>query len=135
PDGAIFGEKDWQQLRVIASMTERASLPIEIIAAPIVRDPDGLALSSRNRFLSASDRTAALSIPRALAAASAEGTPSEAERAMSRILGESGLIPEYAVVRDAANLGPIDRAELPARALIATRVGAVRLIDNAPWPG
>ena len=134
PRGAILGEKDWQQLRVIASMTQRASLPVEIIPAPITRDPDGLALSSRNRFLSASDRQSALAIPRALAAASKETTPVDAEASMSRTLANSGLIPEYAVVRDAATLRPIDRAGSPARALIAARVGTVRLIDNSPWP-
>lgn len=132
PDAAIFGEKDWQQYQVVAAMTREAGLRTDIIGYPTIRDPDGLAMSSRNRFLSPSERAAALAIPRALAAAGSIRSASEAEEAMRTL--PSGLELEYAAVRDAATLGPV-RAGLPGRVLIAARSGKTRLIDNAPWPG
>jgi pantoate--beta-alanine ligase len=133
PAAALFGEKDWQQLQVIRAMIEQARLPIEIISGPTIRDPDGLAMSSRNRFLTPDDRRRAIAIPRALERARGERTPADAERAMSATLTEIGLAPEYAVIRDARTLGPVSAATRETRALIAARVGAVRLIDNAPW--
>ncbi|MCG3122645.1 MAG: Pantothenate synthetase [Phycisphaerales bacterium] len=144
PAAAVFGEKDWQQLQVITAMTARERLGIEIIPEPTVREPDGLAMSSRNRFLSEHDRERALSLSRALKAAAAELSPAAAETAMRRVLDQAGVDTEYAVVRDAGTLLSVGR-DTPAstgslsppayRALIAARVGSVRLIDNAPWPG
>lgn len=133
PDAANFGEKDWQQLQVIAAMTREARLPITIIPHPTLRDPDGLAMSSRNRFLSPDERRAALAIPHALQAAANHSTPEAAEAVMRSLLATSGLTVEYAVIRDAQSLGPV--AGKPGRALIAARSGKTRLIDNAPWPG
>lgn len=129
PAAAVFGEKDWQQLRVVAAMTREQGLPIEIIGHETIRDPDGLAMSSRNRFLSAAEREAALAIPRALLAARRARTATEAEGAMAAML--SGLDVEYAVVRDAQSLATVGNG--PARALIAARAGRTRLIDNAAW--
>lgn len=129
PAAAVFGEKDWQQLRVVAAMTREQGLPIEIIGHETIRDPDGLAMSSRNRFLSAVEREAALAIPRALHAARRARTATEAETAMAGVL--SGVDVEYAVVRDAQTLANVGNG--PARALIAARVGRTRLIDNAAW--
>jgi pantoate--beta-alanine ligase len=137
PSAAIFGEKDFQQLAVIRAMTANAMLPIEIIPAPTVRESDGLAMSSRNRFIPEGKRQQAAAISRALceASAAANATPQKAEAAMHRILIEAGFAEsdiQYAVVRDASTLtAPV--AGRPGRALIAVSLPPVRLIDNAPW--
>lgn len=134
PAAAIFGEKDWQQLVVIAAMTRRDGLGIDILPGPTVREPDGLAMSSRNRFLGPDDRARALSLFRALRAAARVDSPAAAEAQMRRELIEAGVDRiDYAAVRDAVTLGPA-RVGSPCRALIAARVGAVRLLDNASWP-
>jgi pantoate--beta-alanine ligase len=135
PEAAIFGEKDWQQLQVISAMVDQAHLAIKIISMTTIRDRDGLAMSSRNRLLSPAERSAALAIPRALAAAGECRDPARAEGQMRAILEASPLAIEYAVVRDARTLAPVMRgSDAPARALIAARAGSTRLIDNAPWP-
>lgn len=134
PAIAMFGEKDWQQLQVVKVMTQRARLGIEIVGCETIRDLDGLAKSSRNRFLSSDDRARSLAISRALRAASAEGNPSEAEARMHSVLAQAHIAPEYAVVRDAETLETY-RSGRPGRALIAARVGTTRLIDNASWGG
>lgn len=133
PAVAVFGEKDWQQLQVVRAMTEQKQLPIEIHGLTTVREPDGLAMSSRNRFLSADDRRRGLTLSRALTAAGGVRDPRKAEMVMHQMLADEQITPDYAVVRDAATLGPVGRG--PARALIAARVGSVRLIDNMAWPG
>ena len=132
PRCAVFGEKDWQQLQVVRAMTKRDRPEIEIVGMPTVREPDGLAMSSRNRFLAPGDRQKALAISRALVGAGRVKTPAEAEAAMRSTLRDAGVEPEYAVVRDAATL--LAPATGALRALIAARLGAVRLIDNALWP-
>ncbi|MEO1278352.1 MAG: pantoate--beta-alanine ligase [Planctomycetota bacterium] len=136
PTAAVFGEKDWQQLQLARALAEQTHSGIEIIGGPTVRDTDGLALSSRNRFLSKAERAAARAIPRALLAASSAATAGEAEAAMRDTL--SGLDIEYATIRDARTLHRIDPASTPAdgqwRALITCRLGQTRLLDNAPWP-
>ncbi len=132
PVAAVFGEKDWQQLAVIRAMTAMqggGGLPVEIVPAETVRDPDGMAMSSRNRFLAPDERKRALTISRALRAAKAEPDPAKAERLMRETLAAEGIVPEYAVVRDAETL-EAPRAGKPVRRLIAARVGATRLIDN-----
>lgn len=133
PAAAVFGEKDWQQLQVVAAMTREADLPIEILPHATLRDPDGLAMSSRNRFLSAAERTAALAIPAALKAAAAEQDAGRAELVMAERLKGSGLVMEYAAVRDAERLTRTGLGR-SGRALIAARSGSTRLIDNAAWP-
>ena len=134
PSVAVFGEKDYQQLLVVTEMARRDYPGVEIVAYPTVREPDGLALSSRNAYLDAGQREQALSLHRALGAAlgvrSDGGTPGQAEEAMAGILEHFGVAVDYAVVRDAVTLMPIDAFERPARALAAGRVGDVRLIDN-----
>lgn len=137
PHAAYFGEKDWQQLQVIAAMTSALSLPVRIVPVPTVREPDGLAMSSRNRFLSADDRRRGLSLSMALCEARRASSPQGAETIMKAVLQQAGVTPDYAVVRDAATLMPREAGGPgPMRALIAARVGAVRLIDNAAWvPG
>jgi pantoate--beta-alanine ligase len=132
PAAAVFGEKDWQQLQVIDAMVRSLELGIEIIPAPTIRAPDGLAASSRNARLSNPDRKRACAINRALNLADEAPSPDRAERVMARVLAEQKITPEYAVVRDARSLTqPIPGR--PARMLIAAIVGGVRLLDNAPW--
>jgi pantoate--beta-alanine ligase len=133
PEAALFGEKDWQQLQVIRAMTVQSGMPVDIVPCPTVREADGLAMSSRNRFLSPQERSAAAAISQALRLAQAEDRPEPAERIMRRVLTDGGLDVEYSVIRDAATLGPVITGH-QARALIAARAGGTRLIDNAPWP-
>lgn len=133
PSAAYFGEKDWQQLRVIAAMTERDRLGIQIVPVETMRESDGLAMSSRNVFLKGDERKSAVGLSGALCAAAGEKTTGAAEARMREILAERGLRTEYAVVRDAMTL-EVARAGRPGRAIIAARLGTVRLIDNAPWP-
>ena len=137
PGVAVFGEKDWQQLRLAAQLAEVFSQehgrPLEILGAPTVREPDGLAMSSRNRFLPPADRDRAAAICEALRLAGDAGSQAEAERVMRDHMESRGLSVEYAAVRDAGTLAAPIEGE-PKRALIAARLGEVRLIDNAPWP-
>ena len=138
PSVAFFGEKDWQQLSVIRAMVARLSIDTEIASIPTVREPDGLAMSSRNRFLDPEARARASAIWRALRAASDEPDAAGAEQEMHRILTDAGLEPDYAVLRESHALAPIapeSRRAAPGshRALIAARAGAIRLIDNADW--
>ena len=126
PDAAAFGTKDFQQLRVIEAMTAGLNLPVEILRGETVRDADGLAMSSRNRRLSAEDRARALAIPRALQLAAA-GPVREAEATMRREL--TALEVDYAAAVSPVTLRPVTHA--PALLAVAARVGGVRLIDNA----
>lgn len=134
PTAAVFGEKDWQQLQVISAMVARLALPIRIIPGPTIREDDGLAMSSRNRFLTSQERARAIAVSGELRAAQTHSVPREAECAMTRVLLAAGARVDYAVVRDASTL--LDMSpDRPGRALIAARLGGVRLLDNAPWPG
>jgi pantoate--beta-alanine ligase len=137
PAVAVFGEKDYQQLLVIRAMV--AADPdrfgaLRIAALATVREPDGLAMSSRNRYLAAEDRSRALGLVRALEAArtswAQEADPDAAERVMRDTLAAARLDEDYAVVRDAETLEPLDDPTRPARGLVAARLGDVRLIDN-----
>lgn len=132
PRVAVFGEKDWQQLQVVRAMAARETPAIEIAAMPTVREKDGLAMSSRNRFLTTEERARALAISRALYSGRGEDSVTSAEDVMAEVLREDGIEPEYAVVRDAETLG--EPGSGPKRALVAARVGNVRLIDNVEWP-
>lgn len=131
PSAAVFGEKDWQQMQVVRAMVEMLGLGVEVAGVETVREPDGLALSSRNRFLDPAARRRALSLSMALCEARRGRTPEEAEGIMRGVMAEAGVEPEYAVVRDARTLEAPDGG--PLRALVAARVGSVRLIDNAAW--
>jgi pantoate--beta-alanine ligase len=136
PDVALFGEKDYQQLAVIRRMAADLDLPVEIVGVPTQRDPDGLALSSRNAYLSPAEREAAVALPRALLAAAdaiAGGGEIEAELGQARAtLEAAGFAPEYVELRDADSLASVARLETPARLLAAARLGRTRLIDNVP---
>lgn len=133
PRVAYFGEKDWQQYQVIRAMARQQALAVEVVASPTVREPDGLALSSRNRFLSREDRKRALALVRGLKAAGRAPSPAAAEAALLTELARDGITPDYAVVRDAETLLSPTPGR-PMRALVAARLGSIRLLDNLPYP-
>lgn len=131
PDLALFGEKDYQQLVLIRHMAADLSLPVQVVAVPTVREPDGLARSSRNRYLSVTQRAEAAVVPRALdAAVAAAASGADAARAagLAVLAASSGVTVDYLAVTD-PDLGPAPTAG-EARILLAARVGATRLIDN-----
>ena len=134
PDRAFFGEKDFQQLAVIRRMVADLNLPIVVVGCPIVRDADGLALSSRNVFLSADERRSALALSAALRAAAAEwGGDADTARSLlhRRLSTASGVRLDYAEVVDPETLVPLEGVVGgPAQALVAAYVGDTRLIDN-----
>ncbi|HEY1095283.1 MAG TPA: pantoate--beta-alanine ligase [Glycomyces sp.] len=127
PDAACFGEKDFQQLAMVRRMVRDLDMGIDIVAVPTDREPDGLARSSRNVFLSEAERAAALAIPRAIKAA--QESPDPLAAAQQTVAAEPGLDVDYVVVR-ATDLGEAP-AQGPARLLIAAKAGTTRLIDNA----
>jgi pantoate--beta-alanine ligase len=130
PHIAVFGEKDYQQLAVIRRMSRDLALGVEIVPGPLVRDRDGLALSSRNRYLSADERRRGLSLSRALRAM--RGAESDDVHELLRIgrdLLELDRL-DYLEVVCADSLEPLERLDRPARALVAGFVGATRLIDG-----
>ena len=135
PNIALFGEKDFQQLAVIRRMTEDLGLGVEVRGHPIVRDADGLALSSRNAYLSADERDRALALPRALEEARAAiegGKPVDPvlDRARGR-LSEAGFTRiDYFALVDAATLEPLESAIGEMRLIAAAVIGTTRLIDN-----
>jgi len=136
-DVAVFGRKDLQQLAVIRRLVRDLDVPVEVVEAPIARDSDGLAMSSRNRHLSPAERSAALAIPASLRAAAAsvragERDPAKVLAAARGVLSaEPGLRPQYLELVDAATLAPAAAAE-PGRTVLAVAAfaGATRLIDN-----
>ncbi|WP_419925012.1 pantoate--beta-alanine ligase [Candidatus Poriferisocius sp.] len=136
PGRAYFGEKDYQQLVVIRRMAADLSLPVEVVGCPTFRVPDGLAMSSRNVYLSADERPAATVLWRSLQAgrdAVAEGSrdPDEVEALMAAVLAaEPKASPDYAAAVDAATLARPDELAGEVRLLVAARVGQARLIDN-----
>ncbi len=142
PDLAFFGEKDYQQLQIITRMVRDLDLPVKVVGCPIVRERDGLAMSSRNAYLSADQRVAATVLSRALDAAGALATDgghdAHAMTAAMRAVIEAEPLAalDYAAVVDPVTLVELDTIEAPARAIIAVRVGDTRLIDNmAITPG
>jgi pantoate--beta-alanine ligase len=134
PDVAVFGQKDYQQLLVIRRLTTDLRLPIEIIGAPTVREENGLAMSSRNQYLTAEERERASVIFRTLNAmrdAILAGKPlANVESNANIALEEAGLTPDYAVVRRSDDLGAPVAESRNLVALIAARLGKARLIDN-----
>lgn len=135
PDLALFGEKDFQQLAVIRRMATDLGLPVEIVGVPTVRETDGLALSSRNAYLSDEERSRALALPRALGAASdgiLSGDP------IGRVLGQAkqalidaGFLKiDYLALVDAATLEPVEEPRGETRLIAAATIGNTRLIDN-----
>lgn len=135
PDIAVFGQKDYQQLIVIRQMVADLGLPVEVIGAPIVRDPDGLALSSRNAYLSTAERRVAVTLNRVLRRV-ADDAAGGADIATATGDGMRALVDagfdaiDYLEVRDPRTLLPVSGNTIPARVLAAVRIGKVRLIDN-----
>lgn len=135
PDVAVFGQKDWQQLLVVRRLARELAFPLEIVAAPIVRDEDGLALSSRNRYLDGHQRTRAPELHATLEwmrESFVDGHARAAiEGAAMRRLERAGFKPDYAVVRRAEDLAvPAEGERAGLMALVAARLGETRLIDN-----
>ncbi len=135
PDRAIFGEKDYQQLLVIRQLVRDLSLPVEIIGAPLVREADGLALSSRNAYLSEDERRVAPLLHRVLAETAvrlrAGQSMSEAAADGLAQLRDAGFRPDYFELRHGETLEPLQKVDRePARLLIAATLGTTRLIDN-----
>ena len=135
PDVAFFGQKDAQQALVIRKMVRDLDMPVRIEVCPTVREPDGLALSSRNAYLDAAERERALSLSRALAAA--DDVVSLGEREASAViaaaraqLDSAGVEPEYLELRSAVDLSPVERVNGSTLLAVAARVGRARLIDN-----
>jgi pantoate--beta-alanine ligase len=135
PDLAVFGEKDYQQLLVVKQLVRDLALPVEIMAAPTLREADGLAMSSRNAYLTAEERQIAgqlnLVLKQAVAAARGSGDLRAVEGAAVEALWKAGFSQvDYVAIRDAATLDHITNLERPARILAAAKIGKTRLIDN-----
>lgn len=136
PDVAVFGQKDAQQLAAVRRMVADLDFPVEIVAGPIVREPDGLALSSRNAFLTAGDRREALALRAALgqAEALAERGVDDVDRLVEAMRDELARHPalavDYVALVDRDSFQPLERLTEPAVAAVAARVGKTRLIDN-----
>jgi pantoate--beta-alanine ligase len=135
PDFALFGEKDYQQLRVVTQMAKDLDLPLKVVGVPTVREKDGLALSSRNAYLSAAERTFAPTLYRVLKASAArirQREPIEMvlEEGQAEI-AHAGFAVDYLEARHALTLAPIaSRKDGPIRLLVAAKIGKTRLIDN-----
>ena len=132
PDVALFGEKDYQQLTLLRAMARELALGVEVVGVPTVREDDGLALSSRNRYLSPDERGTAVSLSRALRAgadAGSRGPEAVVAAARAVLAAEPGLVLDYLELTD-PDLGPAPAAG-PARLLVAARAGTTRLLDNA----
>ena len=137
PDYAMFGEKDYQQLKVISQMAKDLDLSARIVAIPTVREKDGLALSSRNAYLSARERAIAPALNRVLkecAGKIARGEPlPQVLDEGARAIEQTGFLLDYLEARDAETLAPVtSAADGPIRLLVAARLGSTRLIDNLP---
>jgi pantoate--beta-alanine ligase len=134
-DFAIFGQKDYQQLQVVTRMARDLDMPIEVIGVPTVRAPDGLALSSRNQYLTKTERHQATAIYKSLNQAAEKirngADPQKAMRAASRSLTTLGFKVDYVTARNAETLDvPLSRSDEPLRLLAAAWIGKTRLIDN-----
>lgn len=136
PDVACFGQKDIQQVTLIRRMIREFDFPIQLVIAPIVRELDGLAMSSRNVYLSPGDRLAALAISRALRAAEAAWRAGESgaqalRQAVERVLAaEPGVLADYIAIAEPERLEPVERAAPGTIIAMAARVGRTRLVDN-----
>jgi pantoate--beta-alanine ligase len=135
PDVAYFGQKDFQQLRVIQTMSRDLHLGVRVVGCATVREPDGLAMSSRNRHLSTDDRRAALALSRALFAAKddwsrGERDPAKLRGRVQRAAAVPGIALDYVSVADPVTLDELERSGERAVISLAARVGKTRLIDN-----
>ena len=137
PDIAYFGEKDYQQLTVVRRLARDLDIPVLIAGVPTVREADGLALSSRNVYLSAEERRIAPNLARVLrsVAAALAGDPTVVQREIARgstALQQSGFTVEYLEIREAETLAVTSEVTARSRIFAAVRLGTTRLIDNMP---
>jgi pantoate--beta-alanine ligase len=134
PNAAYFGEKDWQQLQVVKRMVADLFLPVDIIGVATVREDDGLALSSRNRYLTPKERAQAPLLYASLRQAAERLSAGQPTAAVLRAtqLRLAGFSVDYLALVDGPSLAPIEAVEANARLIVAARLGAVRLIDNVP---
>jgi pantoate--beta-alanine ligase len=135
PDVAFFGQKDAQQALVIRKLVRDLDLPVRIEVCPTVRDSDGLALSSRNGYLSPEDRERAVALSRALSAAEARVARGDVDAAQvlaaaRAVLDAAGIEPDYLELRSTTDLSPVERVNGSTLLAVAARVGRARLIDN-----
>ena len=131
PDAAIFGEKDYQQLAIVRRMARDLFFNLEIIGHPTVREADGLAMSSRNRYLNAGERKRAAAFPVALSTAARENDPGQIiTKATALITEGTGSAPQYVELVDAETLAPLAALDRPAVLAAAVKIGETRLIDN-----
>lgn len=136
PQAAYFGEKDYQQVIIIKRMVEDLALPVRVVAVPTVRDKDGLALSSRNVYLTEAERAAAVIVPQTLAeaerlVAAGLGDPNELEEKLRAFLAREPLAyTEVVAVRDASTLRPVSSIDEPVVVALFVRFGSTRLLDN-----
>jgi pantoate--beta-alanine ligase len=137
PDAAFFGQKDAAQVAIIRRMVRDLNFPVEIVACPIVREPDGLAMSSRNAYLTAKERKSALCLCKGLEAArkafaKGERTTVKLVDAISSVIAaEDSAAVDYIELRDGLTLEPVSRADQNTLAAVAVRIGKTRLIDNS----
>ncbi len=139
PHVALFGEKDWQQLQVLSRMARDLDMGVEVVGMPIVREADGLALSSRNAYLSADERTRAVAISRGLFAAQARAgagdrDPTSLASGVRGAVEAAGLRVDYVELVHPSTLRPVERAVTGTRMLVAAFLGRTRLIDNVALP-
>jgi pantoate--beta-alanine ligase len=139
PDIALFGEKDYQQLLVVRRMVRDLDLPVAIVGAPILREADGLAMSSRNAYLTPPERAVAarlnLILKESIARLRGGEAAAAAEAFAVQALQDAGFDSvDYVALRDAQTLAPITTLQQPARLLAAAKIGRTRLIDNMPVP-
>lgn len=136
PDVACFGRKDLQQATLVRRMVDELDMPVRVVIVPTVRDHDGLALSSRNAFLSPEERATALAVPASLAVITAAWQRGESDPGRLVAIGRAvldaaqGLVTDYIAVVEPERLGPAGTAEPGCAVLVAVRVGTTRLIDN-----
>jgi pantoate--beta-alanine ligase len=134
PNTAFFGQKDYQQFLIISKMVELLNIPVKLVMCPIKRDPDGLAMSSRNIHLSADERRHALILSKTLSWVkdhfNRDNLPQLKKEAELMIANEPGVEPEYFEIADGDTLHPADRNTTKIIALVAAKVGKTRLIDN-----
>lgn len=135
PDFALFGEKDWQQLAVIRRLSRDLDIPVQVVGVPTVREADGLAMSSRNAYLSPPERQVAPALHRVLTQVAeglkaGKGSEELCHRAAADLLAAGFVSVDYVEVRCADSLAPLAKLDRPARILAAARLGGARLIDN-----
>jgi len=136
PDVALFGEKDYQQLQVINRLVKDLDLPVEIVGVPTVREADGLAMSSRNRYLGSEERARAVALYQAITSAAdsisaGDDIPATVAEARAQV-ERAGFVVDYLEARHSATLTPVASKDEPIRILVAARIGNTRLIDNVP---